>query len=609
MATTPNLKIDGLDFTSIRENLKTYLQSQNQFQDYNFDSSGLSFILDILSYNTYYNSFYVNMVSNEAFLSTAQRRNSVVNLARSLNYTPRSVSSARVHGTLTMTAVDAANTPSIAISKNSEFESYINENRYLFLTSAASTALKNANNQYIIENLTMIEGETISETYINSISDPNQRFIINNANVDISTLSVSVLNSTTDSTLRVFNRAENILYINGTSLVYFIEEVEDGKFEVFFGDDFLGKKLDDGNVITFEYIISSGSDANGIRAFTSLLTNASIATATFVPNEPSHGGDERESVAKIKYNAPKSYTAQNRAITTEDYASIMLSQPNIDSVIVWGGEDNDPPQYGKVFIAAKPKTGETLTTSEKNNLIEFVLNPKKVVTVTPEIVDPDYIYLLLDVTVKYDARRNTLPIVSITDTVLSSIMSYNNDDMSTFGKYYRQSKISRAIDSSERSILSSTVNVRMRKEVTIQLGVNARYEIIFANAIDDVTSGRPPSHPFGSGNKVSSNEFTYNGFANCFLEENGGIIRIYRRFGAGFVAVDANAGTVDYNTGKIVLTNFGPDAFLDGGNTLKITAIPKEIDILSLRSQIITIRETDISITLVDDNTISLVNR
>lgn len=609
MATTPNLKIDGLDFTSIRDNLKTYLQSQTQFQDYNFDSSGLSFILDILAYNTYYNSFYVNMASTEAFLSTAQRRNSVVNLARSLNYTPRSVSSAKVSGTLSLTAVDAANTPFINVAKSSKFEAIVDQQKYNFITTAPITALRNANNQYIVEDVTLVEGSNITELYTYAVSNPTQRFLINSANADVSTLTVRVINSSADATIRNFSKADNIIYVTESSLIYYLEEVEDGKFEVFFGDDFLGKKLDDGNIIVLDYVISSGSSANGIRNLTSLLSGATISTSSFTPSEPSYGGDEKESIAKIRYNAPKSYTSQNRAVTTEDYSSIMLNQPNIDSVIVWGGEDNDPPQYGKVFIAAKPKVGETLTASEKSNLINFILNPKKIVTVTPEIVDADYIYLLLTVIVKFDARKNTLSASSMQDAVLTAIQKYNDDEISTFGKYFRMSKVSRVVDTSERSILSSNVYVKMRKEVSIQLGVKARYEIVFANAIDDVTSNRPASHPFNSGNKITSNEFTYNGFNECFLEENGGIIRIYRRFGAGYVSVIANAGTLDYSTGKVILTDFGPDSFLDGGNTLKLTAVPSETDILSLRNQIITIRDSDISISLVDDNTINLVNR
>jgi hypothetical protein len=287
----------------------------------------------------------------------------------------------------------------------------------------------------------------------------------------------------------------------------------------------------------------------------------------------------------------------------------VLGQPNIGSVTVWGGEDNDPPYYGKVFIAVKPKVGETLTQTEKQNLIDFVITPKKILTITPEIVDPEYTYLTIDITAKYDGTQNTLSTTSLTSVILSTVMQYANSDLGEFSRYFRFSKLSRLIDTAERSLLSSNLNVKMKKEIYIQLGVNARYEINLSNAIDNVTESRPSTHPYNAGNKVSSNEFTYNGYPNCFLEDNGGLIRVYRKSGSSYVGVSGNVGTINYGTGKIVLSDFSVDSFLDGGTTLNILAIPQNYDILPLRTQIITIRESDVSVTLIDDNTISLTKR
>lgn len=609
MASPTNLKLDGLDFEAIRDNLKTYLQSQDQFRDYNFDASGLAVMLDVLAYNTYYNSFYLNMVSTEAFLNTAQRRSSVVNLARSLNYTPRSTSSARLTGTISVDVANAANNNAITFPKYTKFQGTVEDNTYLFLTQESLTIFKDANDQFSKSSVTLVEGTVVSEKYIVNTADTNQRFIINNRNIDVSTLAVRVLNSVGDSTTRVFTRSDNIVYIDGTSQIYFIDEVEDGKYEVFFGDDTLGKALDNGNLIYFDYLISSGKAANEVQTVSYFSTIAGVISATFSTDAPSYGGDDRETIDRIKFNAPKSYSAQNRAVTAEDYSSILLNEPNVGSVMVWGGEDNDPPYYGKVFIAIKPKVGEILTQTEKTNLIEYVLGPKKVLTISNEIVDPDYIYLVLDVTVKYDGTKNTLNASSLQSLVLQTIQNYNNDDLSGFSKYFRQSRLSRLIDTCERSILNSNLTVRMRKEVEVQLGIGARYEIFFSNAIDNAAATRPASQAFSSGNKLSSNQFSYGGYSNCFMEDNGGLIRIYSRSGANYVGVVSNAGTIDYITGKIVLTNFNPDSFADGGNTLKLTAYAQNPDILPLRTQIVSIRDSDVTISTIDDNTISLTRR
>ena len=276
---------------------------------------------------------------------------------------------------------------------------------------------------------------------------------------------------------------------------------------------------------------------------------------------------------------------------------------------MWGGEDNDPPSYGKVFIAIKPTTGDVLTATEKINLINSIINPKKVLTIQTEIVDPDYVYIEVSTSVNYDAKKTSLSSDSIKSLVLATIQNYSLTELDTFGTYFRYSKLSRLIDFSERSILSSVTTAQMRKELDVQLGVGTRYEINFSNAIDNATNSRPSTHPNGVGNKVTSNSFTLGGFSNCFLEDNNGIIRIYRVLGIENIPVSVNAGSINYDTGKIILTNFAPTAFNDGGTTLKITAAPQNKDILPLRGQILSIRAADIDITMVDDNSLSLVAR
>jgi len=605
MAIDNNLRVDELNFEGIKNNFKRYLQAQDQFRDYNFDGAGISVLLDMLAYNTYYNSFYLNMVASEAFLSTAQKRNSVVNLANSLNYVPRSTSSASITGTLSLTVSGAP--ASITIPEYTEFNGAIDGVAYKFLNVNSKTIFSNAG--VFSDTITLKEGTLITTRYTVVSADPDQRFLIPNSRVDTTTLSVTVLNSAVDSTTRTFTPSENLVELDSTSLVYFLQETEDGLYELKFGDDTFGTALSNGNILVIRYLVSNGALANDINVLTYSDTIANVTAATFTAASPASGGSARESVAQIKFNAPKAYEAQNRAVTAEDYRALLLAQPTVDSVVVWGGEDNDPPTFGKVFIAIKPTTGSVLTATEKLNLISSVINPKKILTVQTEIVDPEFLYVTVSSVVNYDAKKTSLSADTISNLIVDTIKNYNTTEINTFGTYFRYSKLSRLIDLSERSILSNVLTAQMRKELAVQLGIGTRYEINFSNAIDNATNNRSSTHPNGVGNKLSSNAFTFGGFANCFLEDNNGIIRIYRVLGIENIPVSVNAGTINYETGKVILTNFAPTAFNDGSNTLKLTAFPQNKDILPLRGQIISIRDEDISVSVVDDNSISLVNR
>ena len=605
MASDNNLKIDALDFQGLKSNFKSYLQAQDQFKDYNFEGSGLNVLLDLLAYNTYYNSFYLNMVAAEAFLPTAQKRNSVVNLAKSLNYTPRSVTSASISGTATLTVTGAP--ANVTIPAYTSFTGSVDGVTYNFLNT--SSVIVTPSGGVYSSAMSLKEGRYINRRYTVNLNDPDQRFLIPNKNVDTSTLTVSVLNSSSDSTVRTFSKVTSLVEVASTTRVYYIEEVEDGQYEIKFGDGVFGVALNAGNIVVLEYLVSNGASANDIETLTYADAISGVTAINFVSNDPATGGADRESINQIKFNAPKAYEAQNRVVTADDYKTLMLQQATVDSCVVWGGEDNDPPTYGKVFIAVKPKVGDVLTATEKLNLINSVINPKKILTITTEIVDPEYTYIIIEATVKYQSDATILSAAEIKQLVIDTIKTYNTDEINQFSKYFRYSKLSRLIDTTERSVLSNVMSARMRKEVDVQLNVGTRYEISFSNAIDNATSGRPTTSAYGVGNKITSNAFTYGGYSNCFLEDNNGLIRIYRVLGLDNIAVSINAGTINYTTGKIVLTNFAPTAFNDGSTTLKITAVPQDKDILPLRSQIISIRDADISVTMVDDKSISLVNR
>jgi hypothetical protein len=606
MAENTNLKVDGLEFATIKDNFKLFLRSQSQFQDYNLEGSGISTIIDLLAYNTYYNSVYTNMVASEAFLATAQKRNSVVALASSLNYTPRSTSSATITGTLTLSPVGAP--ASIPVPQGIRFDFLLDGIAYNFVNREPFTVFRNGN-AYTFENLVLTEGKLVNERYSYDILTPNQRFLINNANIDTATLQVRVTNSSSDTSTRVYVRAENSVALTSVSEIYYIEEVEDGKFEIFFGDNVIGKALSHGNIVNLDYIVSSGLIGNGIQSLTLNSAIDGVVDGTFTPYDQSVGGEDRESIERIKFNAPKAYSSQNRAVTSEDYAALVLREPNVGSVLVWGGEDNDPPAYGKVFLAIRPKVGEVLTATEKQNLIESVIKPRKVLTVSTEIVDPEYTYLELNVRVNYNPEQTILTESNIRQLIFTTIVKYNDEDLNQFSKFFRYSKLSRLVDTCERSIQSSTITVKMRKEIDVQLNSSARYVVNFSNPINDVTRGRPSFHPYGVQNQITSSEFSYGGFNRCFLEDNNGFIRVYRISGNDNVGVSQNVGTINYDTGEIVLTDFRPTALADGGVTLKIFATPKEKDVLPLRGQVIAIQNTDIDIILVNDKNISVVRR
>ena len=604
MAADNNLKVDELDFNGIKSNFINYLRNQDEFRDYNFDGSGMSVLLDLLAYNTYYNSFYLNMVSSEAFLSTAQKRNSVVNLAKSLNYTPRSTSSATISGTIVANVTGSPT--SVTIPTYTSFSGSIDGKTYTFLNIESVIVYSSSNYTGTIN---LVEGSLLTRRYTVNTLDTQQRFLIPNYNIDTTTLTVRVLNSSTDSTSRTFVKPDNLVEVTSTSRVFFLEEVEDGQFEVKFGDGTFGVALDNGNIVVFEYIITNGTAANDIQTLSYSSSIAGVTGITFTATSPAAGGNNRESTNAIKFNAPKAYEAQNRAITADDYKTLLLRQSSVDSVVVWGGEDNDPPYYGKVFIAVKPSVGSVLTATEKINLIDSIISPKKILTVATEIVDPEYIYVILSTIVKYDSDTTSLTSNDVKSIVTTTIKNYNTSDINQFSKYFRYSKLSRLIDTCERSILSNITTMSIRKELDVQLNLGTRYEISFSNALDNTTEFRTASHPYGAGNKLTSNEFSYAGYSNCYLEDNAGLIRIYRVSGLVNVGVQNNAGTINYATGKIVLTNFAPTAFDDGGTTLKLTAIPADKDVLPLRNQIITIRDEDITVSMIDDKTISLVNR
>jgi len=385
-----NIQITDLDFNTIKTNLKKFLQSQNTLQDYNYEGSALSTLLDILAYNTQYNAYYLNMVANEMFLDSALQRSSVVSHAKLLNYTPKSASAPSATINITFNQVTDS---SLTLPKFTSFMSEaIDGVNYKFVTVNSTTLNTNTvSNSVTFSNLTIKQGEPITLNYTyDSAANPTAIFDLPDTNVDTTTLTVSVQQSGSNTAYEIYNLAEDYLSLNTTSSVYFLQEGINGFYQIYFGDGILGKSITDGNIVTVSYIVTNGTSSAGANNFVLMDAVSGYSNTTILPITSTTQGSEKETIESIKYTAPKSYSAQGRAVTKEDY--IYLIQNNsgvfpVDAVNVWGGEENNPPVYGTIFIAVKPKGGYTLTQTQKNIIEERIIKPISVLTIKPKIID------------------------------------------------------------------------------------------------------------------------------------------------------------------------------------------------------------------------------
>ena len=398
-----NLRIAELDFDQIKSNLKTYLASQSEFTDYDFEGAGLSVLLDVLAYNTHYNAYLANMVVNEMFLDSAIKRSSAVSIAKHLGYTPRSDRGAKA--VVNITATNVVGSPSyITLPKYTIFTSTVNNSTYTYVNLQEYSATLN-NGSYTFNNVELIQGAYYSYSYNVVTPGPDEKYVLPNNGIDTTSLRVIVQNSSNDATQTLYTQTTDIVNIDSTSKVYFLQENSQEKYEIFFGDDIIGKKLTAGNIVNIEYIITDGEAANVSSNITQAFTTVSIqgssdVTITTVSNAV--GGASKEGIQSIKFNAPLINAAANRAVTTEDYKALITSSiTEAESVSVWGGEDNVPPIYGKVLISLKPYDGFTISQSTKDIITSQILSNKKVLAIQPQFIDPEYFYIGMDINVKY----------------------------------------------------------------------------------------------------------------------------------------------------------------------------------------------------------------
>ena len=591
------LEISQLDFDGIKDNLKTFLSQQDEFVDYDFEGAGMNILLDVLAYNTHYLGYNANMLANEMYLDSADQRSSVVSLAKQVGYTPRSASSSQA--TIDV-LVNNGSGASITMSRGTKFTTTVDGTNYSFVNNA-DVSISPVDGVYKFSNLDIYEGTYLNYKYTANTSDTDQRFIIPNDNVDTTTLTVKVQTSSSDSTTNTYTLATGITGLDSTSKVYFLQEIENGRFEVYFGDGVLGQAIADGNIVILDYITCNRDEPNGASSFTlngniGGFTNVTITTVSNAAN-----GDGPETIKSIKYNAPRDYTSQDRAVTADDYKVLVKSlYANAQSVQVYGGEDAATPDYGKVYISIKAKSGSNLTQITKDSIVQS-LKSYAVASVTPVVIDPETTYITLTTTFKYDSSLTTKDVSTLQTNVLNAITNYNTNTLENFTGMFRYSEALKTIDSADTAILSNITKVKMYKYITPTLSSALKYTLSFNNAFYNPHS----EHNKSAGGIVSSTGFKINDDSSTnehFLDDDGaGNIRVYYLSGTTRIYTSSAYGTIDYTSGEIILTsaNITSISNVDGATStqIRVTVQPDSNDIVPVRNQVLSIDTTNSSFT------------
>jgi len=583
------LQVTELDFDDIKTNLKTYMKNQTEFSDYNFEGSGISALLDVLAYNTHYLGMNANMAINEAYLDTATLRSSVVSHAKTLGYTPRSARAPVANIDVT---INNSTLTSITIDKGTKFTTQIDGTTYAFVVNEDRTTTPTAG-VLRFANLPIYEGTLVTAKYTVDNNNLEKRYIITDNRADTTTLKVSVQTSASNLTTSTYTLATDISQVTATSNVYFLQEIEDGRFEVYFGDDVVGRKPSDGNIIILEYVVTNKTAANGASTFSGTSvggeTNITIATSSAAA-----GGAEPETIQSIKYNAPLDFASQGRAVTTDDYKVII---PKIfadtRAIQIWGGEDNNPPIYGQVFVSIKTNSGINLTQAQKDNITSS-LDKYNIASVRPTIVDPETIKLKLTTNFKFDSNITTKTATDLETLVRTTISNYNTSDLEKFDGVFRFSKLSRLIDATDTSILSNITTIRVQKTFTPLIGTVSKYELNFSNKLYNPHSG----HNAAMGGITSSTGFKISGLdEEYFIDDDGvGNLRAYNLVGGTTrTYLTTNIGTIDYTTGLLTIESLNISSSTETAG-ITITVIPNSNDIVPVRNQLLEIDLTTLRI-------------
>jgi len=593
------LVVSDYDFDAVKSNLKSFLQGQTSFQDYDFEGSSLNILLDILSYNTHYLAYLANMSTNEVYLDSADIRNNIVSLAKMIGYTP---SSPRAPLASIDVTINNATGTSITMNKGTIFTTSVNDITYQYVNNSDITITPTAG-VYKFSNVPIYEGSLVTFKYTVDSTDVDQKFIIPTDKADTSTLLVKVQNSSSDTTTNTYSLAGGYNNVTATSKVYFIQEGQDGKYEVYFGDGVNGKALADGNIVILEYIVTNKKVSNGASSFSLSGNIGGFTDVTISTVSNSQGGADGETDDSIRHNAPLQYAAQDRAVTSTDYETLVKSiYPNALSVSAWGGEDDETPRYGIVKIGIKAASGSTLTETTKTDIINK-LKPYNVASVAPQIVDPETTSVLITSNIKYDSSSTTKTSDTIKSDVISAVTNYNTNTLQKFDAIYRHSKLTGIIDDTDTSILSNITTIKIRKSFTPTLLSSNKYDIYFRNALFNPHSG----HNATAGGILSSTGFKIDGNDNeMFLDDDGqGNIRLYQQSAGIRTYINSTQGTINYITGQLTLNSLNVASISNiRGSTstvIELTVTPDSNDVVPVRDQIVEIDISNSSFTVATD--------
>ena len=593
------LRVTELDFDDIKTNLKTFLKGQTEFKDYDFEGSGMSVLLDLLAYNTHYLAFNANMLANEMFLDSSALRSSIVSHAKMLGYTPQSPTAPKATIDVTL---NNTNLSSASITAGTKFSTTVNGTTYNFV-SKSDVSTTSVDGVLKFSNLEIFEGTYVTNKYIASPSDVDQKFTIPSNRVDTSTLTVKVQDSATDTDTNTYTLATDITQITDTSTVYFLKEVENGEFEVEFGDGVIGKGLSEGNVVILQYVITNKDEANGASSFTAPSAISGVTDITVATVSNAAGGGEAESLASIKYNAPLDYATQGRAVTGSDYkVKVKDLFPAATTIQVWGGEDGNASsstaEYGKVFISIKQSSGANLTTTQKTNIVDG-LKKLKVASVTPVIVDPETTFIFVTTRFKYDSSETTKDVSDLVSDVTTTLQNFNTSELNKFDTVFRYSKVVALIDDTNKAIDSNITTIQLAQKFTPTLNSSTNYTLEFNNALYNPHSG----HNSSSGGIISSTGFNVGSDGNeYFFDDDGqGNIRRYYFVGSIRTYADNTAGTVTYSTGTVAINalNITGVSNVDGQTSTQIRLVvkPDSNDVVSVRNNLLEIDFSNSSIT------------
>ena len=575
----PYTQVANLDFEDIKAQLKEYLRGQSDFTDYDFEGSALTTLIDTLAYNTYYTAFNTNMVVNELFIDSATLRDNVVAIAKQLGYRPKSATSPTAYVSFTVTYSNPTTDTELILKKGTGFIASYDNNLYQYVVLNDVKA-QVANNVATFTDVAVNEGTQLVNTFTVNTALKSQRFLLDNQNIDTNTIRVKVF-PTGGSFSEPYLVADNILGVDGTSKVFFLDEIEDERYEILMGDGVLGAKLENNARIEVSYLTTSGPESNGVRTFvfSGVLENPngvspSAFTTSITSTTASAGGEEIESTQKIKYTAPKSYGTQNRAVTSQDYEAIVRQvYPATSDIIIFGGEDQDPPQYGKVFIALKPKDASYLTSLTKSDIVDE-LKKYVVASVEPRLIDPSILYVELSSKIYYNRNSTDQTPAQIRDKVIGGVQLYlDTSDTEKFNGKFRYSKMVGVIDDADRSINSNLTEVTMRKDFYPSLNSTFYYEVCFQNAFDSDCDDPVLS---STGFRVTE----YPTF-DVYVEDRSGKIVLYRldSVTGEKVVLDSEVGDIDYVKGelKMYALTIIKGSFFDNRISLRVTPLSNDI--------------------------------